>query len=48
MKQFFEIMRKDIMSEHFTNKQLAVYGILAPVALLAIMALAGWMETSLP
>lgn len=48
MKKFFEIMKKDILSEQFTNKELVVYGILAPVAVFAIMALAGWMETTLP
>ena len=48
MKKFFEIMKKDILSEQFTNKELVVYGILAPVAVFALMCLAGWMETTLP
>ena len=48
MKKFFDIMKKDILSEHFTNKQLVIYGVLAPIVLFAIMALAGWMETTLP
>jgi hypothetical protein len=48
MKKFFDIMKKDILSEHFTNKELVIYGVLAPIILFAIMALAGWMETTLP
>jgi hypothetical protein len=48
MKKFFDIMRKDILSEHFTNKELVIYGILTPIVLFAIMAVAGWLETSFP
>lgn len=48
MKEFFDIMKKDILSEHFTKKQLVIYGVLTPIALFAIMALAGWLETSFP
>lgn len=48
MKKFFDIMKKDILSEHFTNKELAIYGVLAPIVLFAIMAVAGWLETSFP
>lgn len=45
MKELFKFMSKDIMDEHFTRKEYIVYGILAPVALVAIMALAGWLES---
>jgi hypothetical protein len=48
MKKFFDIMKKDILSEHFTNKELVIYGVLTPIVLFAVMALAGWMETTLP
>lgn len=48
MKKFSDIMKKDILSENFTNKELVIYGVLAPIVLFAIMALAGWMETTLP
>ena len=44
MKKFFEIMEKDIMSENFTMKEYVVYGIVAPLVLVAVMALAGWMD----
>lgn len=46
MKEFLEIMGKDILSENFTKKECVIYGIVAPLVLLAIMGLAGWMETS--
>lgn len=45
MKELFKIMAKDIMDDHFTRKEYIVYGILAPIALVAIMALAGWLES---
>ena len=45
MKEFFEIMGKDIMNEHFTKREYVIYGILVPVVLVGIMALAGWLET---
>lgn len=45
MKEFFEIMEKDIKDEHFTRKEYIVYGILTPIVLIGIMALAGWLET---
>ena len=45
MKELFKIMEKDIMDEHFTKREYIVYGILAPIALVAIMALAGWLES---
>ena len=45
MKEFFEIMGKDIMDEHFSAREYVIYGILTPIVLIAIMALAGWLET---
>lgn len=48
MKKFFDIMKKDILSENFTNKELVIYGVLTPIVLFAVMALAGWLETSFP
>ena len=44
MKEFFEIMGKDIMKENFTRKEYVIYGIVAPLALIALMALGGWLE----
>ena len=45
MKEFLNIMGKDIMDEHFTRKEYVIYGILTPIVLVGIMALAGWLET---
>lgn len=45
MKEFLRIMGKDIYDEHFTRKEYVIYGILTPLVLVAIMALAGWIET---
>ena len=41
MKEFLEIMEKDIMSENFTKKEYVVYGIVAPVVLVRVCGLAG-------
>lgn len=45
MKEFIEIMMKDIYDEHFTAREYVIYGILTPIVLIGIMALAGWLET---
>ena len=45
MKEFFEIMGKDIMDENFTTREYVIYGILTPIVLIGIMALSGWLET---
>ena len=38
MKEFFEIMGKDIMDEHFSAREYVIYGILTPIVLIGIMA----------
>ena len=45
MRDFIEIMLKDIKDDHFTRKEYIVYGIFTPIVLIGIMALAGWLET---
>ena len=45
MKELIEIMMKDIKDENFTKREYIVYGILTPIVLIVIMALAGWLET---
>ena len=45
MKEFFEIMGKDILSENFSKREYVIYGILTPIVLIGIMALVGWLET---
>lgn len=46
MKDFFEIMEKDIRKESFSKMEIIVYGILVPLVLIAIMGIAGWLETA--
>ncbi len=41
MKEFLEIMGKDIMNENFTRKEFLVYGIIAPLVLVLVCGLAG-------
>ena len=38
-------MEKDYQKENFTTQEIVLYGILMPLALVAVMALAGWMES---
>lgn len=45
MKELFDIIVKDIKDEHFTKREYIIYGILTPIVLIGIMALAGWIET---
>ena len=44
MKEFLEIMGKDIMSENFTRKEYVVYGIVAPLVLVLMCVLAGSLQ----
>ena len=41
MKEFLEIMGKDILSENFSKKDYVVYGIVAPVVLVIVLGMAG-------
>jgi len=41
MKEFLEIMGKDIMTENFTNREYVVYGIVAPLVLVLVCGMAG-------
>ncbi len=40
MKELFEIMMKDILSEEFTKREYIIYGIIAPLGLIALCVLA--------
>ena len=46
MKDFFKTIEKDYRSENFTLKEWIIGAIVGPLALLAIMGLAGWLETA--
>ncbi len=41
MKEFLEIMGKDILSENFSKRECLMYGIVAPVVLVIALGLAG-------
>ena len=45
MKQFFEIMMKDIQREGFSLKECLVYGVVVPIVMIALMGIAGWMDS---
>ena len=45
MKEFINAMMKDIHQENFTKREYIIYGILVPLTLMAIMAIAGWLES---
>lgn len=47
MKEFLEIMAKDIMNENFSKREYIVYGILAPLGMIAIIGLVGWIDAIL-
>lgn len=44
MKEFWNIMAKDILSENFTKREYIVYGVIVPLALIILMGLAGAMD----
>lgn len=45
MKELIEILLKDIKDENFSKREYIVYGLLTPIVLVALMAIAGWLET---
>lgn len=44
MKEFLQTMGMDILSENFSRKQMVIFGIVVPMVLIGIMAIAGWMD----
>lgn len=44
MKEFLQVMGMDILSENFSRKQMVIFGIVVPMVLIGIMAIAGWMD----
>ena len=44
MKEFIEMMLKDFGMENFTWREVIMFGVIVPAILIAIMALAGWMD----
>lgn len=44
MKEFVKIMAKDILKENFTKKEYVIYGVVAPLVLVAGCMLASLIE----
>lgn len=40
MRELFKILQKDIMGEDFTRREFIIYGIVAPLALIAACVIA--------
>ena len=47
MREFLDTMMKDIQKENFTKREVIVYGVIAPIMLVAVMDLAGWIDSLL-
>ena len=47
IKEFFKKLLSDEETEHqFTMREAMIYGVLVPLGFVALMCLAGWIETS--
>ena len=47
MKEFMKkLMTDDDTRQAFTKREMVVYGIIAPLVMVAVMCLAGWIETA--
>lgn len=44
MKELVKVFEKDIESEDFTRREMVIYGIIAPVALILVCGLAEWLS----
>ena len=44
MKEFINLMQTDIENENFSTRDKVVYGILVPLALVALVAICGTMS----
>ena len=47
MKKFLRMISEDIKKEIFSVKEMVVYGVVVPLVMIAIMGVAGWMETTM-
>ena len=45
MKEFLQIIEKDYKNENFTTKEIVVFGVIAPVIILAIIGIIGWLDS---
>lgn len=44
MKEFINLMQNDIEKENFSKRDMVVYGILVPLALVALVAIGGTLS----
>ena len=44
MKEFINFMQNDIEKEHFSTRDMIVYGILVPLVLVALVAICGTLS----
>lgn len=47
MKEFFNIMFEDLKQEGFSKKEVIIYGVVVPLAFIATLGIAGWIEQML-
>ena len=47
MKEFFNIMFEDMKQDGFTKKEVVIYGVVVPLAFIAALGIAGWIEQML-
>lgn len=45
MKEFLNMMEKDYQVEDFTTKEIVVFGVIAPIVILAVLAIIGWLDS---
>ena len=45
MKEFLNMMEKDYKSEDFTMKEIVVFGVIAPIVILTVLAIIGWLDS---
>lgn len=47
MKEFFNVMFEDLKQEGFTKKEVVIYAVVVPLAFIATLGIAGWIEQML-
>jgi hypothetical protein len=47
MKELVEIVKKDILKEDFSRKELVIFGIVAPLAMTLLMGFIGWLDSQM-
>ena len=40
-----QMMEKDYKNENFTMKEIIVFGVIAPVVIIAIIGIIGWLDS---